>query len=82
MQIDIDCNFAGAKTVEELGRMVNDAFGKLFAKLQNQPTFHLDTDPTTPLPENLPPNTIVFQLTATNTLRLGLWDGENLNTSR
>lgn len=81
-QIDIDANFTGAKTVEELAGLLESFAQKLFAKLQAQPTFHLDTDPSTPLPTNLPPNTIVFQLTNQNTLRLGLWDGDNLNTSQ
>lgn len=80
MQIDIDSNFT-AKTVEDLCSQLNVVFSKLFATLQNQPNFHLDVDPSTPLPSNLPPKTIIFQLTANNTLRLAIFDGQNTNHS-
>lgn len=80
MQIDIDSNFT-AKDVEGLCDQLNNAFGKLFATLQKQPNFHLDIDPATPLPANLPSGTIVFQLTANNTLKLGIYDGTNTNLS-
>lgn len=80
MNIDIDSNF-NAKDIEELNSQLNDVFSKLFATLQRQPNFYLDIDPSTPVPSNLPASTIVFQLTANNTLKLGIYNGEHVNTS-
>lgn len=80
MKLDIDVDLKSSK-VEDLVPKLEEIFQKLFAILQKQPNFHLDTDPSTPIPNSLEPNTIVFQLTATNTLRLGIFDGDHVNTS-
>lgn len=80
MQVEADASF-NAEDVKGLCEQLNTAFTKLFAILQKQPNFYLDVDPATPLPANLPPRTIVFQMGANNTLKLGIYDGENVNTS-
>lgn len=78
MQIDIDSNFT-ASSLKELNEQLTEVFQKLFASLQKVPDFHLDFDPATPLPADLRAGTVVFQQTSKNTLKVGVWDGNNLN---
>lgn len=78
MKIDIDPNLSG-KSVEELRAEMSNKLQQLFATLQKQPNFYLDLDPSTPLPNSLAPQTIVFQLNSTNTLKVAVWDGKHAN---
>lgn len=80
MNLNIDYNI-NAKTVEEFAAQTEQVFQRLFEALQRQPNFYLNLNPQTPIPRNLPRGTIVFTITGVNTFRVGVWDGQNLNTT-
>lgn len=75
MNIDgLNTQFAKLQTIGEVTSELDRIFRKLDAALQQQPNFRVLTDPNAPVPESDPTGTVIFQLNASNVVRIGIYN--------